>query len=114
MYTSPTIDTTAILQRQQSTLQTNLQNITAQPTSGSTGTFWSKVNNFLDNVTPVVSKVSTITTQLQQNRVPGTNIQYNPGLQYQQPVTNRNNTIKTVAVVGGLALIGFAIYKAVK
>ncbi len=113
MYTSPTIDQSSLLARQQSTLQTNLQNITAvSPPTG--GTFWDKANSFLDNLAPVVTKVSTISSQIQQNRVPGTNIMYNPQLQYQQQQANRGNTGK-VLLVGGLAILaGVMIYKSVK
>ncbi len=112
MYTSPTINTSDILARQQSTLQTNSQNIVRPTSSTPALSFLDKVSNFIDKAAPVVYKVQDVVNQV-QTRVPGTNLYYNPQLQ-QQPVNNSSNNMKPVLLIGGAALLGFLIYKAVK
>lgn len=107
MYTSPTIDTSSILARQQETLQTNSQNI-VQKSSGGSLTFLDKLSNFIDKAAPVVYKVQDVAHQV-QTRVPGTNIVYNPQLKASAPKQSNSNNNAMVAV-GLTILTGIVIY----
>ncbi len=111
--TSPTINTSDILARQQATLLTNSQNIVKPAIPGSSTTFFDKVNTFIDKAAPVVYKVQDIANQV-QTRVPGTNLVYNPQLKYQQQQPQQGGGSNGLVIAGLVILTGFVIYKAVK